>query len=378
MTGTDLELRTQQTLALLDSSEFANRVGPLLPDTVPLRRFIQITKTAIRTKPDLSEADDRSLFNAIIRCAQDGLYPDGREAAINVYNSKVKGPNGDAWVKQAQYLPMIGGLRKNLAEHGWTLKTRCVYSNDDFDYVEEPASIRHTPVRPGADRGHRIGAYAVATHTDGRRLQIFLDETEIAKRRAKAKTDNVWKEWPDQMAEKSAGHAIYDEIPKAERDRMRIPSDTDTEPAAAAELLYGPAGSTFTTTPATPPARADAPQPQEPAEATPSGDAPDADGDGHQQAESAATPHTAADSVPGDDEPEPGSVDELGQTVMPSGTYKGMTFSAVAALDADAGIKWFRWALARPASFDETFYGLLQAYVEKALPDVWAERKQAA
>ena len=257
----DLEVRSERTLAIIDSGEFAERVEPLLPDTIPVRRFVQLAKTAIRTRPELAQADDRALAVQRADPVRPGrpLPQDGREAALNVYRTKVKDGDGEAWVQAVQYLPMIGGLRKNLAEYGWTLKTRVVFANDEFSYTEEPQTIRHVPVRPGGDRGDRIAAYAVATHRDGRRLQIVLDAGEIAKRRAKAKTEKIWNEWPDAMWEKSAGHAIFDEIPKSERDRMRVPVD-ELDPGDAVERLYGPEGQQFSASelPAAPSDTADA------------------------------------------------------------------------------------------------------------------------
>jgi recombination protein RecT len=359
MTGTDLVQRQQQIVAVIDGDDFRERVEPLLPDTVPFRRFVQLAKTAVRTNPDLAEAEERSLFGALLRCAQDGLYPDGREAAITVFNTKVKRNGQEAWEKRAQYLPMIQGLRKRLAEYGWTLKTRVVYSEDDFDYSEEPAAIRHVPVRPGGDRGNRIGAYAIATHRDGRRLQIFLDEPEIAKRRTKAKTKGVWDEWPDQMAEKSAGHAIEDEIPRSERDRMQLPADDDGDPIDA---LYGPDGTEFQATSLDPGTDA--------ATSTEANLSASAPGTGGAEPQQAASSLEAA--VPGaDDEPEPQPEwVAAGETVVEGGNWAGKTIAEVAELTN--GPEWIAHALARPDKFDPNFHQQLETYVAGALPELWA------
>jgi recombination protein RecT len=360
MAGTDLETRSERTLAIIDSGEFAERVEPLLPDTIPVRRFVQLAKTAIRTRPELAGADDRTLFNALIRCAQDGLYPDGREAALNVYRTKVKDGDRETWVQAVQYLPMIGGLRKNLAEYGWTLKTRVVFANDEFSYTEEPQTLRHVPVRPGGDRGDRIAAYAVATHRDGRRLQIVLDAAEIAKRRAKAKTEKVWNEWPDAMWEKSAGHAIFDEIPKSERDRMRVPVD-ELEPGEATDLLYGPDGQQFSATPV--------PQPELPAAPSDTADVPpEASGTGgdRQQAAADAPLSAAAPGVDDDPEPQPEPKPDYGATIVPSGAYADMTLRQVAER-GEEGEKWLTWAARNKGRFEEDFATALLAFIDEQL-----------
>lgn len=366
MTGTDLIQRTKDVVATIDGPDFQERVEALLPDTVPYRRFVQVAKTAVRATPDLVKADQGSLFGSIIRCAQDGLMPDGREAALVAYGDKVS------------YLPMIGGLRKRLAEYGWTLKTRVVYANDEFDYSEEPQVIRHVPVRPGVERGDRIAAYAVATHRDGRRLQIVLYADEIEKRKAKASSKNVWNEWPDAMWEKSAGHAIFDEIPQAERDRMTLPSDNGAD---AVDLLYGPNDETFTATSLPSGTDAVAP-PQERAEPTVAhAEQASGTGDDGQQVEPPAplsggsTPdepivEAEYEDVNDPDEPQPAWV-AAGETVVPKGAWKGQTLAQLS--DQPEGRQWLLYALQSPDKFAADFYSSLTVYVAGALPDLTEE-----
>lgn len=349
MAGTDLETRTRNVVETIDSSDFRDRVEPLLPDTVPFRRFAQLAKTAVRSTPDLAEADPRSLFNAIIRCAEAGLYPNNEDAALVPYKGKVT------------FIPMVDGVRKIAAEYGWMIRARVVFENDDFDYTEEPPALRHRPVRPGMDRGDRIAAYAVATHRDGRRLQRVLHPDEIQKRRAKAQTTRVWDEFPDAMWAKSAVHALFGELPRAERDLMpRLDAVDDVDPAQAVDLLYGPEGSTFTAIPAPPSDAAGASNPLPEAAGT--------SGNDRQQAEPAPP---LAGSAPGDDEdPEPkptttAQVDH-GATVVPKGAYQGMTLAAVADL-GDDGEKWLTWAARNKTRFDQDFATALLAFIDDQL-----------
>ena len=80
--------------------------------------------TALQTNPDILKGNVNrpSVYTAIIRSAQDGLLPDGREAAFVRFGADVV------------YQPMIGGFRKRAAEHGFSLVAYVVYSEDDFDY----------------------------------------------------------------------------------------------------------------------------------------------------------------------------------------------------------------------------------------------------
>ena len=116
--------------------DFQNQAALALPENVPPRRFVRATLTALMANPDLALSDHASVLNALMRSAQDGLMPDGYEAALVLYKGK------------AQYLPMIGGLRKIAAEHGWTLSTTVVYANDRFEHEEGlDERLVHVPAR---------------------------------------------------------------------------------------------------------------------------------------------------------------------------------------------------------------------------------------
>jgi recombination protein RecT len=359
MTGTDLVQRTQQTVALIDHPQFLEQVEALLPEDVPLRRFVQVAKTAIRSNPDLVEADQNTLFAAIIRCAQDGLYPDKHEAVLNVYSGKVT------------YLPMVHGVIRAARDYGWLMHAEAVYENDQFEWRGSDEKPHHRHPRPGEDRGALVAAFAYATH-GAETMSVVLYQDDIAKRRAKAQTDKVWKEWPEAMYRKSAAHALYRKLPRSERDRVdRFDETVQLEQAAAAELLYGPDGASFT-------AREISAAPNDSAEpsAVPPDEGPGTGGE-PQQAEPASPPSPAGSAPGDDDEPAPPWA-AAAAVEIPAGQWKGKTLADVAAIEA--GREWLAWALKNEGRFNEPFYAALTGYVEGALPELWAEHteRQAA
>jgi hypothetical protein len=220
-----------------------------------------------------------------------------------------------------------------------------VYANDEFDYTDEPPQIMHKSVRPGHERGPLIAAYAVAIHRDGRREQIVLHWDEIEQRRGKAQTDMVWREWPAPMAEKTAGHALFKQMPISDRElvaRVLAASGAD-----AAELLYGPDGHAFTSSPAPLPAGDDAAErDMTAADSLPQGDL--AGTGGSQQADPETTPGTG--SATGTHDPEPGTEDWSGE-VIPIGNNEGKTLAAAAA--TEEGRRWLEWAVRNPGRFSD-------------------------
>jgi recombination protein RecT len=360
MAGTDLVQRTQQTVALIDHPQFLEQVEALLPEEVPLRRFVQVAKTAIRSNPELVQADQNTLFAAIIRCAQDGLYPDKHEAVLNVYGGKVT------------YLPMVRGVIRAARDYGWLMHAEAVYENDQFEWRGSDEKPYHRHPRPGEGRGGLVAAFAYATH-GAETMSVVLYEDDVAKRRAKAQTEKVWKEWPEAMYRKSAAHALYRKLPRSEGDRVdRFDETVQLEPAAAAELLYGPGGTSFT-------AREISAAPNDSAEpsAIPLDEGPDAGGETRQAEPTAPSP--AAGSAPGDDDPEPEPAwAAAGAVEVPAGQWKGKTLADVAG-DA-SGREWLAWALRNQGRFNEPFYTALTSYIEGALPELWADHtgQQAA
>lgn len=220
----------------LRSETVKEQISIALPANITADRFIRIAVTAVQQNADLAndKIDRDSVIFAFVQCAQIGLFPDGKEAAIVLFGNK------------ATLLPMVGGYRKIAAEHGWSLRSEVVYKNDDFEYSVEPPVLRHIPVAPGEERGELIAAYAVARHRDGRREQKVMVAQDILKRREVARSKAVWDgPWRAEMFAKTPARDLFNELPLDPNDKERIDRITQAEnfePGEAAEMLYGPDG----------------------------------------------------------------------------------------------------------------------------------------
>src|SRR4051812_8607428 len=73
-----------------------------LPENVNPEKFVRVILTAVQNTPTLMNCDRQTLFGSAMKCAQDGLLPDGREAAFIPYGASV------------QYQPMVGGINKKI------------------------------------------------------------------------------------------------------------------------------------------------------------------------------------------------------------------------------------------------------------------------
>jgi recombinational DNA repair protein RecT len=346
MSSTDIATRTRDTIAHLFTEQRIQQIQDLLPDTVPVRRFVQAGKMAVGLNPDLAQADQRSLVASVLRCAQDGLLPDGHEAALVTYKGKVS------------YLPMVAGVITVARDYGWTIRSGVVYEHDSFEVIDEPPIIRHQRAKPGVDRGVIVAAYAIAVNGD-QRIQAVLYADEIAKRRAKAQTQNVWNEWPEAMARKSAAHAVCRLLPRSELDRAERLARIGQEEVVIAQAREDPVDALW------PPATVSADPEDRDARLGGSGTGGDATGEGSPLA--AGDPDPAEWVLVDDDEDE--AVAAAAKTPVPSGVYadEGLTFEQV----AERRPGWFLSNL-KKAPPDHPLRALLETFVRGRLPDQWA------
>lgn len=200
------------TLAIIDKPAFQQQLSEALPMNVSVERFTRTAKLALQLNPDLIDVPDKqSIFMALVRCAADGLIPDGRQAAL--VKTRVKGKD------TVSYWQMVGGLRYIAANHGYSLESHCVYKNDVFEWeLGFSPSVVHRPPPLDEERGDLIGAYAVATRLeDGRKFLDVMSRGEIEAVRAKSPSAKFdWSPWNTSTAEmyrKTPAKRLFKQLP---------------------------------------------------------------------------------------------------------------------------------------------------------------------
>lgn len=202
--------------------------------------FVRVVLNAVLGNPDLLAADRRSLIASCMKAAQDGLMPDGREAVLNIYptNTARRG-EPDKWVQLVQYLPMVGGLIKNLYLSGeiLTLDAAVVFENDKFRWVRGDAPhLEHEPTMSN-DPGGIIAAYCVVKLKSGELKREVMAWRDIEMVRGASKSsdgkNSPWMKWLDQMAIKSVIKRIRKQLPSAERFDQVERSDNEAMGFAA-------------------------------------------------------------------------------------------------------------------------------------------------
>jgi recombination protein RecT len=242
-TAVALRDKVTQIGQTIDRPEFQQQLREALPPSVSVEKFTRTTKLAVQLNPEIVEADRQSLFLAMVKCAKDGLLPDGREAAL--VKVRVKGKDTVA------YWPMIGGFRRKAAEAGFSIEAHAVYSADTFEYELgfEPRLVHKVPPL-SEPRGELIGAYAVGTGPDGQKFLEVMGREEIeavrATSRAATSEYGPWVKWPAEMYRKTVARRLFKQLPIADLDDRartmlqaddeahRVAATTAAEPALAA------------------------------------------------------------------------------------------------------------------------------------------------
>ena len=193
-------------------TKMEDQLTALLPSTIEPAKFINVVLVAVQKNPDLLKSTRQSLYNACRECAQDGLVPDGREAALIKFG------------ENAKYMPMVYGVLKKVRNSGElkSITAQVVYEKDHFEFWidDDGEHVLHKPLMLGI-RGNPTHTYAVAkTKDDGTYVEVMTEEQiQDVKKVSKAKTGPWTGPFADEMRRKSA----------IRRLSKRLPMSTDIE-----------------------------------------------------------------------------------------------------------------------------------------------------
>lgn len=231
--GEVTQVRTLDDLPLNRAiAQMEEKFAAALPAHIPPGRYVRAAINAV-LKPDIASVADsaegrQSIYESLLKCAADGLLPDGREAALVKFNTK----DGDRWVNKAQYMPMVAGIMKKARNSGEIAAIYChvVYANDVFkvSLVTDGVPVTHEPAM--GSRGDVVGVYALCRFKDGSWSQpeiMDVDQINAIRKRSKTAEKGPWQtDWAE-MARKTV----------IKRAAKYWPSSTDKDGVDVGELI---------------------------------------------------------------------------------------------------------------------------------------------
>jgi recombination protein RecT len=186
--------------------ELAPQFATMLPPDVSPDKFREVALAAIRRMPGLVSCNRQSLFNALINAAQDGLMPDGREAAI----VPRKG--------MANYQPMVAGIYKKVKTSGSvaTISANVVYDGEPFEVLlgDDERIVHRRDMSKVAD-GNEAAVYAIATLKDGSKEREVMtwDQVMTVRQTSSTPNDGPWVTSPGEMARKTVVRRLAKRLP---------------------------------------------------------------------------------------------------------------------------------------------------------------------
>ncbi|KFB10375.1 recombinase RecT [Nitratireductor basaltis] len=178
----------------------------LIGSNIPPEKFQRVVATAVMTDTNILFADRKSLMEATMRAAQDGLLPDKREGAFVLFKNRV------------QWMPMIGGIIKKIHQSGdiSLITAKVVYGGDTYrTWVDDEGE--HVLYEPAEEPDHNVirQVFAMAKTKDGTLYVEALTTRDIEKIRSVSRSGEKgpWKDWWEEMAKKSAIRRLAKRLP---------------------------------------------------------------------------------------------------------------------------------------------------------------------
>jgi len=212
----------------------------VLPTQQHVDRFIRVVMTAVQQNPKLVDADRQSFYASCMKCAQEGLTPDGKEAVLKIYSTK----RGNEWIDMVGYEPMTEGLLKKLRLSGEVIgapRVHVVHEKDQFDFqLGDDERIVHKPVL--GDRGPVIAAYSIVKLKSGDTSREVMSRSEIdaimQRSKSKDKSGEIigpWKTDYSEMCRKTVFKRHYKRLPRSSDLDNVINEDNELNGAADIE-----------------------------------------------------------------------------------------------------------------------------------------------
>lgn len=142
-----------------------------------------------------------SVVSALKDCASLGLEP-GREYHLVPFGATVTGITD-----YKGEIRLITNVGRDI-----TVVAQLVREKDDFHMIGANIQPRHVADWFG-DRGEIIGGYAFCDWAGHTSQVVRMSEAEFLKHREKAKTKQVWDEWPEPMRVKTLVHQLRKLVP---------------------------------------------------------------------------------------------------------------------------------------------------------------------
>lgn len=210
-----------QELAVIEKiKQVESKMLNLIPADVA-KREISFAVQHVAGSTQLQKCTPVSLQTAVYNIANIGLSlnPASKEAyLVPRYNSALQ-------TMEASLQPSYVGLIKLLTDAGTVTQvtTNIVHAGDKFEIDLATGFVSHRPCLVKANKGEKIGAYALATLPNGAKQCQWMEIDEINEIRncsesyknEKTRQYSPWDKFYDEMAKKTVVRRLYKYLPRS-------------------------------------------------------------------------------------------------------------------------------------------------------------------
>jgi recombination protein RecT len=211
-------------------NKYADRIRSTLPAHISPEKMLTLVYNEIRRVPKLKQCSQESLIGAMLLAAQTGLQIGsalGECYILPYWNSRTK-------CNDATFVLGYLGMKQLAYRSGLvsSFSMRCVHERDKFSY--EYGTNEHIVHVPADDaEGRLTHAYAVCNLVNGGRLIHVLNKKQID---AASTGKNVWKSYPEEMAQKTAFRRLFKLLPVSTEIQTAIRADEYADSCAQSAL----------------------------------------------------------------------------------------------------------------------------------------------
>lgn len=155
----------------------------ILPKMIPADKFVRVALIAVNRQPALARCTMESIYDALLKCAQIGLEPDGMHAHLVPFkNDCTLIVDYKGFIKK--------GIEANPNISSWAAHVVC--ENDSFSWENGKISHKVDYKKPQAERGKPVAFYSLIKFKDGTEDSevMHFEETEDLKKRSRGAASN--------------------------------------------------------------------------------------------------------------------------------------------------------------------------------------------
>ncbi len=206
-------------------------------------QYAVLVSSYINSKPVLAEAcqnpaEQAKLREALLKCMNAGLVPNGKEVYLDAWRSKTGGLT-------ITTIFMKDGLLKLCARAGYHIDAialresqkpvkKIINGKEVFEFAETSA-FDNSPII-----GYLATAHDIKTGEMVKEMAVSMADVNKRKNASRSKDSGPWKDWPDEMAKKTAIRMIANSLAGLDKSQFDDGDYEDVNPSEPPAVKVAP------------------------------------------------------------------------------------------------------------------------------------------